>query len=304
MSTTPTPPAIAIAKLSKQYRGTDTFALHDLSLEVQPGEVYGFLGSNGAGKSTTIRCLLNFIQPTGGTGHILGLDIVKDSVAIKERIGYLSGEVALYPRMTGAEFLRYMASLQPLKRPNYVKALTRAFRAELNKPLEQLSKGNKQKIGLLQAFMHEPGVLILDEPTSGLDPLMQQEFFNLIRESRARGATVFLSSHDFAEVQHICDRIGFLRGGKLVAEQTIADLIQKAAHTYDITFAGPPPVAELKRIKGAVVEPYNETHARVSLDGELTPLIRVLSRYRVLRLDQQEVDLQDQFLRFYGKEEA
>jgi ABC-2 type transport system ATP-binding protein len=297
-------PAISIEKLSKQYRGTKDFALHGLSLHVQPGEVYGFLGSNGAGKSTTIRCLLNFIQPTDGTATILGKDIVRDSLAIKRQVGYLSGDVALYPGMTGQQFLDYMADLQPLKRPGYVKALTRAFRAELNKPLQQLSKGNRQKIGLLQAFMHEPEILILDEPTSGLDPLMQEEFFNLVRVSKARGATVFLSSHDFAEVQRMCDRIGFLRGGKLVSEETIADLVQKAAHTYDITFAGEPPLAELKRIKHAVVEPYPANHVRVSLEGELTPLFRVLSRYRVMRLDQQEVDLQDQFMRFYGKDES
>jgi ABC-2 type transport system ATP-binding protein len=278
--------------------------LHNVTLNVQPGEVYGFLGPNGAGKSTTIRCLLNFIQPTSGTATVVGKDIVNDSVAVKERVGYLSGEVALYSRMTGQEFLRYMAALQPLKRPNYLKALTRTFRAELNKPIEQLSKGNRQKIGLLQAFMHEPEVLILDEPTSGLDPLMKQEFFNLVRIHRARGATIFLSSHDFSEVQHMCDRVGFLRAGKLVSEQTIADLVQKAAHTYTIMFAGPPPIAELKRIKGAAIEPYNDTHVRVSLEGELTPLMRVLARYRVMRLDQQEVDLEDQFLRFYGKEES
>jgi ABC-2 type transport system ATP-binding protein len=296
-------PAIAIKKLSKQY-GAKEYALHNVTLNVQPGEVYGFLGPNGAGKSTTIRCLLNFIQPTSGTATVVGKDIVNDSVAVKERVGYLSGEVALYSRMTGQEFLRYMAALQPLKRPNYLKALTRTFRAELNKPIEQLSKGNRQKIGLLQAFMHEPEVLILDEPTSGLDPLMKQEFFNLVRIHRARGATIFLSSHDFSEVQHMCDRVGFLRAGKLVSEQTIADLVQKAAHTYTIMFAGPPPIAELKRIKGAAIEPYNDTHVRVSLEGELTPLMRVLARYRVMRLDQQEVDLEDQFLRFYGKEES
>lgn len=295
-------PAIAIKKLSKQYRGTTDFALRGLSLQVMPGEVYGFLGSNGAGKSTTIRCLLNFIQPTTGTATILGKDIVNDSLAVKQNIGYLSGDVALYRRMTGQDFLSYMADLQPLKRPGYMKSLTRSFRAELNKPLEQLSKGNRQKIGLLQAFMHEPEILILDEPTSGLDPLMQEEFFKLVHASKERGATVFLSSHDFAEVQRMCDRIGFLRGGELVSEETIADLVQKAAHTYDITFAGEPPVAELKRIKNAVVDPYLANHVRVSLEGELTPLLRVLSRYRVMRLDQQEVDLQDQFLRFYGEE--
>ncbi|HSX17503.1 MAG TPA: ABC transporter ATP-binding protein [Patescibacteria group bacterium] len=305
MKTTVSPTAaIALNNLSKQYSGTKDYALRNVSLQVMSGEVYGFLGSNGAGKSTTIRCLLNFIQPTTGSASVLGQDIVTDSVKVKSHIGYLPGDVSLYRGITGQQFLAYMASLQPLKRPGYLKVLTRTFRAELNKPLEQLSKGNRQKIGIIQAFMHEPEVLILDEPTSGLDPLMQEEFFKLVRECKARGATVFLSSHDFAEVQRMCDRVGFLRDGKLVSEQTIADLVQKAAHTYDITFAGEPPIAELKRIKNAVVEPHNEHHARVSLEGELTPLFRVLARYHVLRMDQQEVDLQDQFLRFYGEEES
>jgi ABC-2 type transport system ATP-binding protein len=297
-----TTPAIALDGLTKQYRGTTSPALQAVSLQVQPGEVYGFLGSNGAGKSTTIRCLLNFIQPSGGNARIMGLDSVRDSVAVKEHVGYLAGEVTLYRRITGQQFLAYMAELQPLKRPGFLTALTRSFRAELNKPLEQLSKGNRQKIGLIQAFMHEPDVLILDEPTSGLDPLMQEEFFKLVDSARARGATIFLSSHDFAEVQRVCSRIGFLRDGHLVSEQTIASLAEKAAHTYNITFKNEPPLAQLKRIKKAVVTAVTNRLVRVSMEGELTPLFAVLAKYPVLRLDQQEVDLQEQFLKFYGDE--
>lgn len=200
-------------KLSKIYKGSKTPALDSLTIEVGEGEVYGFLGANGAGKSTTIRTLLNFLQPTSGSATICGLDIVKDNVKIMHDVGYLAGDVALYEKMTGKEFFGYMADLHPLPDPAYLTKLVHTFEAELHKPIRSLSKGNKQKIGIIQALMHQPKVLILDEPTSGLDPLMQEAFFETIREAKARGASVFFSSHNLAEVQRICDRVGFIRKG-------------------------------------------------------------------------------------------
>jgi ABC-2 type transport system ATP-binding protein len=291
--------SIVLDRLSKRYRGAKEFSLQDVSLQVKPGEVYGFLGANGAGKSTTIRTLLNFIQPSGGSASICGLDIVKESVQVKQHVGYLAGEVALYDRMTGHEFLRYMAELQPPKSPNYTIELIERFEADPNKPLGELSKGNRQKFGLIQALMSEPDVLILDEPTSGLDPLMQDQFFALVKEAKERGASVFVSSHNFAEVQRMCDRIGLLRAGKLVAEQTLADLASKAAHTFSLTFADAAPVAELERLKHAHVTSHDDHHLTVSLEGELTPLFQLLGRYHVTRLEQQEVDLEQEFMRFY-----
>jgi ABC-2 type transport system ATP-binding protein len=291
--------SIVLDHLSKHYRGAKNFSLQDVSLQVAPGEVYGFLGANGAGKSTTIRTLLNFIQPTSGSASICGLDIVRDSVAVKKHVGYLAGEVALYDKMTGHEFLRYMGELQPPKSPNFVIELIERFEADPNKPLGELSKGNRQKFGLIQALMHEPDVLVLDEPTSGLDPLMQDEFFTLVREAKERGASVFVSSHNFAEVQRMCDRIGLLRAGKLVAEQTLADLANKAAHTFALTFADAAPVAELQRLKRAHVTPHDEHHLTVSLEGELTPLFQLLGKHHVTRLEQQEVNLEEEFMRFY-----
>ncbi|MGH7195334.1 MAG: ATP-binding cassette domain-containing protein [Candidatus Saccharimonadales bacterium] len=263
---------IVLDKLSKRYPGTQVYSLRDVSFSVEAGEVYGFLGANGAGKSTAIRTLLNFIQPSGGGATIMGLDVVKDSVAIKRHVGYLSGEVALYGRMTGGQFLKYMAALQPLKKAKYQRELARRFDADLDKPIGNLSKGQRQKIGLLQAFMHEPEMLILDEPTSGLDPLMQEEFFKLIRESKARGTAVFASSHNFAEVQRMCDKVGFIREGKLVAEQTLADLAAQAAHTFTLAFADQAPRAELAKLSGAKVTAHDEHHLTVSFQGELTPL--------------------------------
>lgn len=290
---------IELDKLSKRYSGANNFSLHNVSLKVGAGEVYGFLGANGAGKSTTIRTLLNFIQPTSGSATICGLDIVKNSVEVKKHVGYLAGEVALYDKMTGRDFLQYMAALQPLKEKGYAAELIRRFNAEPDKPLGQLSKGNRQKFGLVQAFQHQPDVLILDEPTSGLDPLMQEEFFKLIRQSKERGASVFVSSHNFAEVQRMCDRVGFIRAGKLIAEQTLADLANKAAHTFTLTFADTAPVDEIKRLPRANVTTHDEHHLTVSVEGELTPLLRLLGQHHVIRLEQQEVNLEQEFLEFY-----
>jgi len=291
--------SIVTNRLTKRYAHTSKPALDNVSLKVEAGEVYGFLGANGAGKSTTIRTLLNFIQPTSGSAQILGEDIVRDSVAVKRHVGYLSGEVALYEKMTGKQFLAYMAELQPLKDKSYLPELMKRFGADPHKPLGELSKGNRQKFGLIQAVMHQPEVLILDEPTSGLDPLMQEEFFRLIRESKERGASVFVSSHNFAEVQRMCDRIGFIRDGKLVSEQTLADLASKASHTFTLTFADSVPLHELNRLPHASLTTHDEHHVTLSMEGELTPLFRVLSNHHVTRLEQQEVNLEQQFMRFY-----
>ncbi|MEO6761603.1 MAG: ABC transporter ATP-binding protein [Candidatus Saccharimonadales bacterium] len=292
---------IALNLLTKRYRGSKSPALDRVSLQVMPGEVYGFLGANGAGKSTAIRTLLNFIQPTGGSATICGLDIVKDSVKVKERVGYLAGEVALYDKMTGKELLDYMSQLQSLKTKGYKDELIDRFKADTTKPLGELSKGNRQKFGLIQAFMHEPDVLILDEPTSGLDPLMQEEFFRLIRESKQRGASVFASSHNFSEVQRMCDRIGLLKDGKLVTEQTLANLETKASHTFTLTFADAAPLDILKRLPHAKVNAHDEHHLTISLEGELTPLFSLLAKHHVTRLEQQEINLEQEFMRFYGE---
>jgi beta-exotoxin I transport system ATP-binding protein len=294
--------AIAIHKLSKRYDSSKTYALDDVSLTVKMGEVYGFLGANGAGKSTTIRTLLNFIQPTRGWAAVLGYDVVSDSVQARKHLGYLAGEVALYSRMTGEQLLGYMSQLQPLKHREYVKVLGDKFEADLKKPLENLSKGNRQKIGLILALMHEPEVLVLDEPTSGLDPLMQEVFFAEIKEARKRGAGVFVSSHNFSEVQRMCDKVGFIREGKMVAEQRLEELETNAEHTFKLTFKNAAPMKELQKLPQSVVTPFDEHHVAVEVEGELTPLFKVLATHPVLRLEQQEVDLEKEFLKFYKSE--
>jgi ABC-2 type transport system ATP-binding protein len=294
--------AISIDDLSKRYGSSDKFAVKKLSLQVMPGEVYGFLGPNGAGKSTTIRMLMNFIQPTKGSAQILGHDVVKDSVTVKQDIGYLSGDVELYPKMTGKDFLEYMAQLQPSKSKTHINDLAKRFKANLNVKIRDLSKGNRQKIGLLQALMAQPKVLILDEPTSGLDPLMQEEFFKVLKETTESGGCVFVSSHNLAEVQRICDRIGFIREGELIAEQNIAQITQDAARTFDIFFVDKVPVAQLKSIPKSDVKVINPKQASVSLRGDLSPLFKVLARHKVAGINQREINLEEEFLNFYKED--
>ena len=291
--------AIITDGLSKHYPGTNVYALKDLSLKIMSGEIYGFLGPNGAGKTTTIRTLMNFIQPTNGTAAILGHDIVKDSVQIKKSVGYLSGYPSLYPKMTGRQFLGYMRSLQPPKNPGYIRELAKIFDINLNLRVGSLSKGNLQKIGIIQAFMHEPDVFILDEPTAGLDPLMQEKFYELVKKTKERGACLFVSSHNLVEVQKMCDRVGFIRRGKLIAEQTLADLVKEATQTFDIGFAEAVPMAELKRLHKAKVIKNSEHHATVHVHGELSDLFAVLARHKVNSINQREASLEEDFLRFY-----
>ena len=301
MDNTEPVPIIDIKKLTKRYKGADSDALHGLSLHVNRGEVYGFLGANGAGKSTTIRTLLNFLQPTSGTALICGLDIVKNNVQIKHYIGYLAGDVALYDKLTGKQFLNYMIELHPLEHAAYLHRLVKDFNAELNKPLGTLSKGNRQKIGVIQAMMHEPEVLILDEPTVGLDPLMQEVFFDHAKEAKKRGASIFFSSHNLAEVQRICDRIGFINKGKLIREHSLEELAQSAAHTFDLIFKDHAPFTKLGQIKHArLTSGHTPNMVSISVPaGSLMQFFAVLSEYPLEQFNQREVNLGEEFMNFY-----
>lgn len=292
-------PSIDIKKLSKRYNKSSKLALDGLSLTVYPGEVYGFLGPNGAGKSTTIRLLINFLQPTSGSAEILGQDIVQDSVAIKRSVGYLPGDFAIYPKMTGLQYLEYLNELQGGKSLTYGRVIAKRLKADLNKRLGELSRGNRQKIGIIQALMHRPKVLILDEPTSGLDPLMQEEFYSLINEAKQEGTAVFASSHILSEVQKMCDRVGIIRSGVLVAERNIDEMSEEAAHTLEIIFANKPPIAELKKVRGVKVQSSAGNRVIITLKGNLSDLFKVLSRYDVKAIDTHNLDLEDMFIQFY-----
>ena len=293
-------PAIETIKLSKKYDRNINFALHDLSLKIYPGEVYGFLGPNGAGKSTTIRLVMDFIRPTSGTAKILGLDTLKQSVEIKRHVGYLSGDSDSYLKMTGRKFLSYMNDLQPAVSKKYVNELTSRLKAELNKPLGSLSRGNRQKVALIQALMHQPDVLILDEPTSGLDPLMQDEFYLLLKEAKQRNATIFMSSHILSEVQKVCDKVGIIRSGKLVSEQSIEDLAMEASQTFVIDFTNRPPLKELRAIDGVKnVTVQKDGKVILHVHSGLSSLFAVLARHDVRQLSTMELNLEDQFMHYY-----
>lgn len=295
---------LIIKGLSKRYGKAETLALDSLSLEVKPGEVYGFLGPNGSGKSTTIRTLMNFIQPTSGSATILGYDIVRQSHEIKKHIGYLSGDFAVYKKMTGEQYLAYMSELQENKNDKLQAELTKRLKAELDKPLGSLSRGNRQKVGLIQALMHNPKVLILDEPSSGLDPLMQEEFYEIIIETKNRGTVVFVSSHILSEVQKMCDRVGIIREGKLIVERNIAEMALEATQTFDITFADKVPLAEMKKINGLKVVSSDKNQITVHIHGKLAPIFSLLSKSDVTKIDTRQLDLEEVFLRFYQEKET
>jgi beta-exotoxin I transport system ATP-binding protein len=226
--------AIRTSKLSKDYgsgRG-----LFDLDLDVTPREVFGYLGPNGAGKTTTIRLLMDMVHPTGGTAYVFGLDCRRDSVAVKRKVGYLPGDLPQFGSLRGKEVVAYLGGLRGGVDRVRVGNLAERFDLDLGRRFREYSSGNKRKLGIVLAFMHSPELLILDEPTSGLDPLNQQEFYELLREERERGATVFLSSHILSEVEHVCDRVGILRAGKLVRVADLAEIRRSGGTSIEQIF--------------------------------------------------------------------
>lgn len=294
--------SIVIRQLTKSYDKNNTLALDSLSLQVQPGEVYGFLGANGAGKSTAIRLLLNFIQPSSGTAHIMGKDIVEDTLEVKKHVGYLAGDVALWPWATGGEIFDYLLRLQSHPRHNYLSKLIKRFEAEPDKPIDTLSKGNRQKIGIIQALMHEPDVLILDEPTSGLDPLMQEVFYAEIRRAAARGAAVFVSSHNLAEVQHICNRVGIIKHGRLIREQSIgSDDKTIGQTTFLVVLQKDKDIKRLIDDKHLRIISHRDNTATVQPSSSLAEALKALSTYDLASLTTKQSDLEDEFLEYYGE---
>jgi ABC-2 type transport system ATP-binding protein len=292
--------SIDITELSKVYPDTYAPALDALSLQVSAGEVYGFLGANGAGKSTTIRLLLNFIQPTSGKAKIMGKDIVTDTVAVKKHVGYLAGDVALWPRVTGHELFAYLMRLHKQTNTDYLQHLIERFEVEPEKRIETLSKGNRQKIGVIQALMHEPDVLILDEPTSGLDPLMQEIFYDEVRRAATRGGAVFVSSHNLAEAQRMCDRVGIIKNGKLIREQSIKDDESLTATTFRITLVHPRDIEKLKSNSRLKLLSHEGRTAIVQPKKSITEALAVLSTCPIESIATEQLNLEDEFLEYYG----
>lgn len=249
-------PVIETEGLTKFY-GVER-GIEEVTLAVERGEVFGFLGPNGAGKTTTIRTLLDLLHPTRGSARIFGLDSRRDSVAIRARLGNLPGDFGYGKHASGREALALLARLRGVEDLGRGEELARRFRADLERPLGRLSRGNRQKVGLILAVFHQPELLILDEPTSGLDPLMQEEFLSLVREERERGCAVFLSSHELDEVERVCDRVGIIRGGNLIAVERISDLLGKAMERrrVEVEFADPVELGDVRALPGVVGAEY------------------------------------------------
>jgi ABC-2 type transport system ATP-binding protein len=288
--------------LTKFY-GTQR-GIEGLSLEVRAGEVLGFLGPNGAGKTTTIRLMLDFLRPTRGRVSILGLDPRRDKAALHRQIGYLPGELAFPGQDSAAELLRFFARARGGVAWSAVTDLANRLDLDLSRRIRTLSKGNRQKLGLVQAFMHQPALLILDEPTGGLDPLMQQEFLAMVRDARAAGQTVFMSSHVLAEVQHSADRVAIVRDGRLVAVEKVESLGRRAIRTVEVHFDDPVSADEFAGLPGVSDVMVSGPVLKCTVDGRLSPLIKAAARHEVIDLLSTEPDLEETFLSFYYQSEG
>lgn len=291
---------IAVQKLSKTYGKSR--GIEDLVFEVQQGEVFGFLGPNGAGKTTTIRTLLGMLKPTSGSASILGLDILRDSVKVRGKVGYLPGELNLYPEMTALEVLRYFADLRGMKLGTEVHQMIERLKLDPKKRIKDLSKGNKQKIGIIQAFMHHPEVLILDEPTSGLDPLMQYEFDQLILDSKKQGKTILLSSHVLSEVDKTADRVGILKEGRLIVQSTMQELKSHARQQIEVEFAHIPSGEQLQNIPGIQEAQVQGSRAVFTVSGKMDGFIKTLSQHEILSLRSLSADLESLFMDYYRED--
>jgi ABC-2 type transport system ATP-binding protein len=274
--------------------------IEDLDLEVRPGEVFGFLGPNGAGKTTTIRLLLGLIRPTRGGATLLGLDLRHDSVAIRSRVGYLPGDLALYERMRGRDLLEFLGRMRDDVPAAAYESLAERFDLDLQPHVHDLSKGNRQKLGVVQAFMHSPDLLVLDEPTGGLDPLVQLEFQRLVRETVERGATVFLSSHVLTEVEQMADRAAIVNRGRLLVVDTVDNLRARATRRIELDFPVGPP-AELASAPGVQSVEVRGATAVCTVSGPITGLLKAAVDHGVIDVHTHDPDLEDAFLGYVAE---
>ena len=292
-------PVIRTERLTKAYgshRG-----IIDVDLTIEPGEAFGFLGPNGAGKTTTIRTLLDHIRPTSGRAFVFGIETTVDPVAIHRRVGYLPGEFTLYDKLTGGQTIEYFANLRGGVDDAYQRQLVERLEVDPSRKFREYSKGNKQKIGLIVALQHRPDLLVLDEPTSGLDPLVQQTFYEVIRETKAEGRTIFLSSHILSEVEKTCDRVAIIREGRLVKVDRVEALRDLAHHQVELRFAGAVPAAAFAGLEG-VSDLSTEDHTlRLRVAGSIAPLVREASKYELVDFVSREPSLEETFLAQYGR---
>jgi ABC-2 type transport system ATP-binding protein len=296
-------PVVETQGLSKDYgsgRG-----LFDLDLAISQESVFGYLGPNGAGKTTTIKLLMAMVRPSRGSARVFGLDCQHDAVAIKRRVGYLPAELPQFGGLRGSEVVSYLAGLRGGVDRQRVRSLAERLDLDLGRRFREYSSGNKKKLGIVLAFMPAPELLILDEPTGGLDPLVQQEFYRLLGESRAQGATVFLSSHILSEVEHVCDRVGILRQGRLVRVAELEELHDIHFHKIEILFDGMPPLEKLGKVHGMEMLVRQGNRVSFTLHGDFEGLFRALSGSKVVNFSSHEPSLEEVFLAYYregGKE--
>ena len=274
-----------------------------VDLEVRPAEIFGFLGPNGAGKSTTIRLLLDLIRPTSGRATVLGLDAHRDRLAIDRRVSYLPGELALYGDLTGAQTLEYLGNLRGRPDRGYRAELVERFELDPSKRVRSLSRGNKQKVGLVAAFQDRPELLILDEPTSGLDPFVQIEFERLADGVRRDGRTVFVSSHILPEVEHLCDRVGIIREGQLVTVESIVALKERALQRLEIDFVAPVPAEAFVGLPGVTDVILTGETLRCTVHGSVDALLKRAAAFEVRRIRSVDTSLEEIFLAYYGSDD-
>jgi ABC-2 type transport system ATP-binding protein len=287
--------AIQAEGLTKRYG--ETLALDSLDLSIEPGEVYGYLGPNGAGKTTTIRCLLGIHRPTSGRAELFGVDAWGDPVQAHRRVAYVAGEPYLWPAMTGAQTLEFLARLHGGTDKGYRDELVQRFDLDTSKRVRALSKGNRQKVQLIAALATRADLLVLDEPTSGLDPLMEMVFRDCVTAAKERGQAVFLSSHILSEVEAVCDRVGILKEGKLVDQGTLAELRHLSTQTMDVTFEGQAP--ELPPLPGVQVHQAGPNALRFEVAGSVGPVVTALAGHPVTALVSREPSLEEIFLHHY-----
>ena len=293
--------AIQTAGLTKDYGASR--GLFDLDLEVLESQVFGYLGPNGAGKTTTIRLLMGLIRPTRGSASIFGLDCQSQAVDVKRQVGYVTGELPQFGGLRGREVVAYLGAMAGGVDHAYVKQLCDRLQLDLSLRFREYSSGNKKKLLLVIAFMHRPKLLVLDEPTGGLDPLNQQEFYAMVREVRHDGGTVFLSSHVLSEVEHVCDRVGIIRAGRLVRVASLEELHQIRMHRVEIEFAGEVPVEAIRRAAGVDGVTAENHGVRCFVRGSFEPLMTAIAGARVVNLSSHEPSLEDTFLEYYVEDQ-
>ncbi|KLI15067.1 ABC transporter ATP-binding protein [Brachyspira hyodysenteriae] len=290
---------IKVNNITKDYGAMR--GVFDLSFEVNKGEIFGMLGPNGAGKTTTIRQLMGFIKSDKGNAEILNMNCFDKRENIQSKLGYLPGEIAFMDEMKGDDFINFIADMKSIKNKNRMKELIEIFELDANRKINKMSKGTKQKIGIVCAFMNEPEVIILDEPTSGLDPLMQKKFIDLILEEKKKGTTIFMSSHIFEEIEKTCDRTAILKDGKLIAIENMEELKSKKNKNFEVIFKTEKDAENFKNQISFKCELNNNIVKIVIANNEVNSFIKELSNYDILDINSSSQTLEELFLHFYNK---